>query len=63
MGAAGAVIAGILLFKEPAEIARLSFLAMIIVGIVGLKFTHKEPALAPEKSLIVVEGPTGTHIN
>ena len=50
MGAAGAVVAGIWLFKEPADFARLSFLAMIIIGIVGLKFTHKEepPALKPD---------------
>lgn len=43
MGAAGAVIAGLFLFKEPRETPRLFFLALIIVGIIGLKFTHREP--------------------
>jgi len=37
IGAAGVAILGIVLFGEPATAARFAFLAMIIVGIVGLK--------------------------
>ena len=39
IGAVGAVIAGILLFKEPAGIMRLAFAGCIVVGIIGLKLT------------------------
>lgn len=37
IGAAGVAILGMLLFGEPATLARFVFLALIIVGIVGLK--------------------------
>lgn len=39
IGAAGAVILGILLLGEPAGWARLFFLALLLVAIVGLKVT------------------------
>jgi quaternary ammonium compound-resistance protein SugE len=39
IGAAGAAILGIVLFNEPREAARLMFLALLIVAIVGLKLT------------------------
>ncbi|WP_281173226.1 DMT family transporter [Deinococcus pimensis] len=39
IGAAGAAVLGMILFKEPATLARLVFLALMIVGIVGLKAT------------------------
>ncbi|REK12738.1 MAG: quaternary ammonium compound-resistance protein SugE [Planctomycetota bacterium] len=39
IGAAGAAIAGILLLGEPAHPARLFFLALLLVAIVGLKLT------------------------
>jgi quaternary ammonium compound-resistance protein SugE len=39
IGAAGAVVLGILLLDEPASGARLFFLALLLVAIVGLKFT------------------------
>jgi quaternary ammonium compound-resistance protein SugE len=39
IGAVGAALLGIVLFKEPATLARLGFLAMMIVAIVGLKAT------------------------
>jgi quaternary ammonium compound-resistance protein SugE len=42
MGAAGAVIAGIILFKEPCTFWHLFFLAMIIIGLVGIKFVSPE---------------------
>lgn len=37
IGAAGSVIAGILIFKEPAQFWRLFFLCTLIASIVGLK--------------------------
>lgn len=39
IGAVGTAIAGILLFKEPATVARLVCIGLIVAGIVGLKFT------------------------
>jgi len=39
IGAAGAVVLGILLFGEPANPGRLFFLALLLVSIIGLKFT------------------------
>lgn len=39
IGAAGAVILGIFLLNEPANPARLFFLGLLLVAIVGLKFT------------------------
>lgn len=39
IGAAGVAILGMILFGEPATIARFMFLALIIVGIVGLKLS------------------------
>ena len=38
LGAAGTVILGMIMFKEPRDTIRLTFLAVIIVGVVGLKF-------------------------
>jgi quaternary ammonium compound-resistance protein SugE len=37
IGAAGTVIAGIVLFSEPVSALRLSFIATAVAGIVGLK--------------------------
>lgn len=37
VGAAGTVILGIILFKEPANALRLASIALVIAGIVGLK--------------------------
>jgi quaternary ammonium compound-resistance protein SugE len=39
IGAVGTAVFGIILFKESADPLRLVFLALIIVGIVGLKFS------------------------
>lgn len=39
IGAVGAAILGIVLFREPATPARLVFLVMMVVAIVGLKVT------------------------
>ncbi len=40
IGAVGAAILGIVLFKEPATAARLVCIAAIVGGILGLKFLH-----------------------
>ncbi len=39
IGAAGTAILGILLFGEPATAGRWFFLALIVGGVIGLKFT------------------------
>ena len=39
IGAVGTVVLGIVLFGEPANAARLACVALIVAGIVGLKFT------------------------
>lgn len=39
IGAFGAAILGIFLFKEPANFARLFFLGLLLVSIIGLKLT------------------------
>lgn len=39
IGAAGAVILGIILFGEPRSFLRLMFVAFILIGIIGLKAT------------------------
>ena len=39
IGALGAVIVGILMFKEPFTAMRILFVALILIGIIGLKIT------------------------
>ena len=39
IGAVGASILGIFLFKEPVTVPRIIFLVMLVVSIIGLKFT------------------------
>ena len=39
IGALGAAIVGIVLFKESASAARISFLALLLISIIGLKVT------------------------
>lgn len=41
IGALGASILGIVLFKESLSLARVLFLALLIVAIIGLKWTSK----------------------
>jgi quaternary ammonium compound-resistance protein SugE len=45
IGAAGAIVLGIALFKEPVNPGRMFFLALLMIAIVGLKFTtpHELP--------------------
>jgi quaternary ammonium compound-resistance protein SugE len=40
VGAAGAAVAGILLFGESRDAIRLMFIGLIIAGVVGVKVTH-----------------------
>jgi len=42
IGAAGGALAGIILFGESKELLRLGSIALIIIGIVGLKVTAPE---------------------
>lgn len=39
IGAVGAGILGVVLFKEPASLLRITFMILLVVSIVGLKFT------------------------
>lgn len=41
IGAVGTAILGMILFKEPATVARLLCMLLIVAGIVGLKLTTK----------------------
>ena len=41
IGALGAAVLGIVLFKEPVNIARIGFLLMLVISIVGLKMTSR----------------------
>lgn len=39
IGAVGASLLGIFLFKEPVSFARLIFMSLLVISILGLKFT------------------------
>jgi quaternary ammonium compound-resistance protein SugE len=39
IGAVGAAILGIFLFKEPATLPRLGFLLLLVISLIGLKLT------------------------
>ncbi len=40
IGAAGTFILGILLFKDPADLLRIMSVALIVIGVIGLKLAH-----------------------
>lgn len=40
IGAVGVAIAGIVLFSEPANVARVVSITLILLGVVGLKLSH-----------------------
>jgi quaternary ammonium compound-resistance protein SugE len=44
IGAIGAALLGIALFKEPATLARVGCIALIAIGILGLKFLGPQDA-------------------
>lgn len=52
IGALGAAIAGVILFREPVSLARALFLLMLLVAILGLKMTsgNNLPANEPEEN-------------
>ena len=51
IGAVGAVIVGIVVFKEPVTALRMVFVVLLLVGIIGLKATAgKEARQAYEKA-------------
>ncbi len=41
IGAVGAAILGVVLFKEPVTVARVFFLGLMVVGLIGLKLTAR----------------------
>jgi quaternary ammonium compound-resistance protein SugE len=47
IGALGAAVLGIVLFREPLTFGRAAFLALLLVSIVGLKLTSTGPSDAP----------------
>ncbi len=47
IGALGTVILGIVLFGESASPARLFFVGLLLVAIIGLKLTHQYPVIEP----------------
>jgi quaternary ammonium compound-resistance protein SugE len=42
IGAVGATVLGILMFKEPASAARMGCISLIVLGILGLRLTSGE---------------------
>jgi quaternary ammonium compound-resistance protein SugE len=40
IGASGVAIFGMLFFREPVTVARLAFITLIVIGIVGLRASH-----------------------
>lgn len=42
IGAVGGVVVGMVLFNEPRDWPRLVCVALVVIGIVGLKLTHVE---------------------
>lgn len=50
LGAAGTVILGMIMFKEPRDVLRLTFLGVIIVGVVGLKLVSPPEQLKERAS-------------
>lgn len=42
IGAVGAGILGIVLFKEPATLPRIGFMLLLVISIIGLKFTSAQ---------------------
>ncbi len=54
IGSVGAFIAGVLLFKEPAQAARVACVLLIVAGIVGLK-VFSPPPEGPKQALYTVQ--------
>lgn len=43
LGTAGTVLSEILLFDEPIELAKVLLIALLIIGVIGLKVVTEEP--------------------
>src|ERR1043165_304245 len=56
IGAAGTVIAGMLLFNEPADFWRLFFITTLICSVVGLKFVSSHSAFHNRRMAIQCTG-------
>ena len=52
IGAAGTAILAMILFKEPATLARFLYLALIIAGIIGLRLSSPTGTSDPQSSQI-----------
>jgi quaternary ammonium compound-resistance protein SugE len=55
IGASGTAILGMILFQEPRDIIRLSCLALIIAGVVGLKFFSPPPDASLAKNPTTIQ--------
>lgn len=55
IGAVGTAILGIFLYQEPASAPRLACVAMVVVGVVGLKVTAKEDSPKTDPRPPVIE--------
>lgn len=49
LGTAGTVIADIVLFEAPVQPAKLGLIALLLVGVIGLKLVSKESAKEVDK--------------
>ena len=47
IGATGAALRGMVVFREPMSLARAGFLALLLISIIGLKFTSEAAPQAP----------------
>jgi quaternary ammonium compound-resistance protein SugE len=47
IGATGAALLGMVVFREPMSLARAGFLALLLISIIGLKFTSEAAPAAP----------------
>lgn len=52
IGAAGTALLGMMLLNEPVSFGRICFLILLLLAIMGLKWTTPDPNPAPNRSLI-----------
>ncbi|SDE37337.1 paired small multidrug resistance pump [Paenibacillus sp. UNCCL117] len=50
LGTAGTVLSEALFFGEPLRIAKLVLIAILLIGVIGLKLVTKEPGEAQDKA-------------
>ena len=56
LGTTGIAIIGMVMFKEPRDVGRVVCLALIVVGVVGIKLLEKPPVGAPEARVEAADG-------